>query len=81
MLDLCECLERFSAHPLRRRIRRNQIRELLFKIDKFPIEPVVFPVADDGRGFLVLESVVLPDLPPQFPETLCGFLLLHCHPA
>jgi hypothetical protein len=76
MLDLCECLERFSAYVLRRRIWRNEIRELRFKIDKFPVEPVVFAVADDGRGFLVIEPVVLLDLLPQFPNTLCSLLLV-----
>src|SRR4029434_2701409 len=81
MLNLCECLERFSAHPLRRRIRRNEIRELRFKIDKFPVEPVVFAVADNGRGFLVAQVVGLWNLFSQLTDALCSFLLLHCHSA
>src|SRR4029077_6894731 len=41
MRDLLERLQRFSAYALRRRIRRRQLRELCFKVDKLLIELVV----------------------------------------
>ena len=61
MLDLRKRLKRLSTYALGGRIGREEIRKLRFEIDKLLVEPVVLAVADDGRGVLVIQPVVLAD--------------------
>ena len=65
MLDLRKRLERFSTDTLSWRIGRGEIRKLRFEINKLLVEPVVLAVADDRRGVLVIQPVVLADLLSQ----------------
>ena len=80
MRDLLERFQRFSAYTLCWRIRRDEIGKFCFKIDKVRVKAVVFPVANDGRGLLVVEPVMLSNLFSQLLYALGGFLLLHGYP-
>src|SRR4029077_12263846 len=77
MLDLRKRLERFSADALRWRIGRDEIRKLRFEINKLLVEPVILAVADDGRGVLVIQSVVLADFLSQLRDVFLGFGSVH----
>jgi hypothetical protein len=79
MRDLLERLQWFSAHALTGGVRRYKIRELSLQIEQLPVKPIVFAIADYWGSFIVIETVVLPDLISQLLETLCSWLLVHCH--
>ena len=81
MRDLGKGLDRLAAHALCRRIARDELRKLRLKINKFPIEPVVFAVADYRRGFLVIEPVVLFDFAAQLGDSFCRLRFFPTHAA
>jgi len=78
VLDLGKRLEWFSADALRGRIGCDKIGKLGFQIGKFLVEAVVFAVADDRRGVLVVKLVMLPDFLSQVGNFFGGFLSVHC---
>ena len=77
MVDLRERLERFAADALCRLIGRDELRKLCLKIDKLPVEPVIFAVADCWRRFFIITAVVLADLRAQFLDALGSCLFVH----
>jgi hypothetical protein len=77
VLDLRKRFQRFSANALSWRIRREEIRKLRFEINKLLVEPVVVAVADDRRGVLVIEPVMLADFLSQLRDVLLGFGSVH----
>ena len=81
MPDLRKRLERLSADALRGRIGCEKIGKLSFQIGKFLVEAVVFAVANDRRGVLVVKPVMLADFLSQFSDFFGGFLLRSCHAA
>src|SRR6266487_4555620 len=79
MRNLFECFERCSAHTLSGGIQRNKIRESRLQSDQFLVKPVVLAIADYRRGFVIIETVVLPDLVSQLLETLCSLRFVFSH--
>ena len=77
VLDLRKRLERFSADALSWRIGREEIRKLRFEINKLLVEPVVLAIADDRRGVLVIQPVVLADFFSQLRDVFLGFGSVH----
>ena len=73
MLDLCKRFQRFSADVLSWRIGREEIRKLHFEFNKLLVEPVILAVADDRRGVLVIQPVVLADFLSQLRDFFLGF--------
>ena len=76
MRDLAECFQRLIADLLRRRIRRRQLRELLFEILQLAVKRVVLAIADRRRRLLVIAAVMSLDLAPQMRDSLRSFLFL-----
>ena len=60
-------------HALGRRIRADQIGESRLQRLVPADQRVVFLIGDLGRIFGMIEPVVLPDLPRQPHQLVCGF--------
>jgi hypothetical protein len=50
---------------------------LAFEINKILVKPVVFAVADNGRGILVIQLIVLADFLSQLRDVFLGFGSVH----
>ena len=66
MPHLQETFERLAGHPLGGGVGRAQIRMRVFQIAQFAQQRIVLTVGDLGRGFPVVKTVVVRDLPPEF---------------
>ena len=58
-----------------RRVRRDQLGELILEVDELPVEPVVLGVGDLGLVFQVIEPVVTLYLCTKLLDLLRRFLL------
>ena len=79
MLDLSEGFEGLATDALGWRIGCDKLRKSGFKIEKFPVEPVVFTVANYRRGFFIIMAVVLFDFATQLFDSLARRSLRFCH--
>ena len=77
MLYLRELLEWLPADTPGWRIGGEEIRKPRFEINKLLVEPVVLAVADNGRGVLVIQPVVLADFLSQLHDVFLGFSSVH----
>ena len=75
--DLLEALSRFRTNALGRRVRSNELRMLLFNIDKLFDEGVVPSVADFGLVQHVVQVIVLVDFVTKLRCSTGGLLSRH----
>src|SRR5690349_16028336 len=74
MLHRLKLFERRSAHPLRWRIRRRQLRMLLLDVEQLMIEPVVIAIADGRLREHVISVIVPADFIGEFGVTFPGLV-------
>ena len=70
MTNLGETVQRRRAHPLGRRIGRDQLRMLLFEILQFPQQAIVLAVADLRIIEHIVTVVVIIDFVPQAGDAI-----------
>ena len=71
MLHLLESRQRRPPHPLRRRIRRLQLRMSRLQVLQLPQQPVEFPVRDFRLRLHVIQMIVPRQLRAQKSRALC----------